>query len=186
VTGPDQRPQQASIALRQGFCSACHRRPANLGDRKTKSTPWLEGGKVSPPATVRLCAERATRLDARACAPGARRRVENGADKAAVLDRLVAAAPGGREHGAGAAGLAVYVGDSASDLAPLLAADLGVVVGGNALLRRVAAAGGVRLRPLAAGALARARGGAAAECADVLVRFLRVQSAVTRRRPSSD
>lgn len=50
-------------------------------------------------------------------------------------------------------GLSVYVGDSPSDLAPLLAADLGIVVGRNALLRRAAAAAGVRMRPLlAAGA----------------------------------
>ncbi len=129
-------------------------------------------------ASERICS--LTRLRAET-----RRRVENGADKAAVLDRLVAAARGDRERGAGAAGLAVYVGDSASDLAPLLAVDLGVVVGANALLRRAAAAGGVRLRPLAAGALARAQGNAVAGCADDLMRSLRVQCAL-RRRPFSD
>ncbi|KAK9842361.1 hypothetical protein WJX81_008532 [Elliptochloris bilobata] len=80
------------------------------------------------------------------------RRVEHGADKAAALDRLLLTRTG-RRGGAPGAGLAVYIGDSPSDLAPLLAADLGIVIGANALLRRVAAAGGVRLRPLlAAGA----------------------------------
>jgi hypothetical protein len=38
------------------------------------------------------------------------------------------------------------------DLAPLLSADLGVVVGQNRLLRRVAAAAGIMLRPLLTGA----------------------------------
>lgn len=47
--------------------------------------------------------------------------------------------------------LAVYVGDSPSDFAPLLRADLGIVVGQNKLLRRVAKAQGVKLKPLTAG-----------------------------------
>lgn len=47
--------------------------------------------------------------------------------------------------------LAVYVGDSPSDFAPLLRADLGIVVGQNKLLRQVAKAQGVKLKPLTAG-----------------------------------
>ena len=47
--------------------------------------------------------------------------------------------------------LAVYIGDSPSDFAPLLRADLGVVVGQNKLLRQVAKAHGVKLLPLTAG-----------------------------------
>lgn len=47
--------------------------------------------------------------------------------------------------------LAVYVGDSPSDFAPLLRADLGIVVGQNKLLRQVAKAHGVKLKPLTAG-----------------------------------
>lgn len=46
----------------------------------------------------------------------------------------------------------MFVGDSPSDLAALVAADVGIVVGGNKLLRRVAAAAGVRLQPLVTGA----------------------------------
>lgn len=49
------------------------------------------------------------------------------------------------------AGLTVYVGDSMSDLAPLLAADVGIVIGQNKLLRRVAKAAGVQLKALACG-----------------------------------
>jgi hypothetical protein len=62
-------------------------------------------------------------------------------------------------------GACVYVGDSMTDLSPLAAADAGVVLGANALLRAVAAAAGLRLAPLAAcGALEGrpAPGGAAA------------------------
>lgn len=45
----------------------------------------------------------------------------------------------------------MYVGDSPSDLAPLTAADVGIVVGANPLLRTVAAAAGLALHPLVAG-----------------------------------
>lgn len=55
-------------------------------------------------------------------------------------------------YGAASEGkLAVYVGDSPSDFAPLLRADLGIVVGQNKLLRQVAKAHGVKLKPLTAG-----------------------------------
>ena len=79
-------------------------------------------------------------------------------DKAAVLDMLLLQqAAASSEHAndaesdTPAGGLSVYVGDSMSDLAPLLSADLGIVVGQNRLLRRVAAAAGITLRPLIAG-----------------------------------
>ena len=49
------------------------------------------------------------------------------------------------------AGLTVYVGDSMSDLAPLLAADIGIVIGQNKLLRRVAKAAGIQLKALVCG-----------------------------------
>ncbi|EFJ50063.1 hypothetical protein VOLCADRAFT_89047 [Volvox carteri f. nagariensis] len=64
----------------------------------------------------------------------------------------------GGDGDGGGDGLIVYVGDSTSDLGAMLEADVGVVVGANRLLRRVAARFGVRLRPLAAVPLA-ARGG---------------------------
>lgn len=58
----------------------------------------------------------------------------------------------GTSYGAASDGkLAVYVGDSPSDFAPLLRADLGIVVGQNKLLRQVAKAHGVKLKPLTAG-----------------------------------
>ncbi len=47
--------------------------------------------------------------------------------------------------------LAVYIGDSPSDFAPLLQSDLGIVVGQNKLLRQVAEAHGVKMKPLTAG-----------------------------------
>jgi phosphoserine phosphatase len=50
-------------------------------------------------------------------------------------------------------GLSVYVGDSPSDLAPLTAADIGIVVGASSLLRSVAAAAGIEMHPLVAGEL---------------------------------
>ena len=60
--------------------------------------------------------------------------------------------------------LAVYVGDSPSDFAPLLRADLGIVVGQNKLLRRVAKAQGVKLKPLTAGQHACAWSGFRSSC----------------------
>ena len=78
------------------------------------------------------------------------RRVECGADKAAHLDRILRRQMARR--GQGGAGLAVYVGDSMSDLAPLLSADVGIVIGQNRALRRVAQAAGIRLKSLVCGA----------------------------------
>ena len=57
----------------------------------------------------------------------------------------------GADANAEASKLAVYIGDSPSDFAPLLRADLGIVVGQNKLLRQVAKAHGVKLLPLTAG-----------------------------------
>ena len=50
-------------------------------------------------------------------------------------------------------GVSVYIGDSASDLPAMLAADLGIVVGKSSSLRQVAALCGVQLQPLVAGVL---------------------------------
>ena len=52
-----------------------------------------------------------------------------------------------------AQGVSVYIGDSASDLAAMLTADLGIVVGKSSSLRQVAAFCGVQLQPLVAGVL---------------------------------
>ena len=79
------------------------------------------------------------------------RRIECGADKAAYLNKLLRrqAAGNSSQH---SAGLAVFVGDSMSDLAPLLSADVGIVIGQNRALRRVAQAAGIRLKSLVCGA----------------------------------
>jgi phosphoserine phosphatase len=71
-------------------------------------------------------------------------------DKAAVLDSLLLK-KAARRQGPGGESLSVYVGDSMSDLAPLLSVDLGIVIGQNKLLRRVASAAGITLKPLVAG-----------------------------------
>lgn len=73
------------------------------------------------------------------------RRVECAADKREVMQQLLSQATG--------QGVSVYIGDSASDLAAMLAADLGIVVGKSSSLRQVAAFCGVQLRPLVAGVL---------------------------------
>lgn len=87
------------------------------------------------------------------------RRVQGGSDKDALMMQLMqqsssAHTPPNSSNNHGSADeskLAVYVGDSPSDFAPLLRADLGIVVGQNKLLRRVAKAQGVKLKPLTAG-----------------------------------
>ncbi|KAK9829096.1 hypothetical protein WJX72_003863 [[Myrmecia] bisecta] len=76
------------------------------------------------------------------------RSVQCAIDKAEVLDRLLlkkAAASNGQ-----AEGLSVYIGDSASDIAPLLSADIGIVVGKKRDLRRVMALGGMQMQALVA------------------------------------
>ena len=76
------------------------------------------------------------------------RRVECAADKGAVFDTVLL------DHAAetgSVGGLSVFVGDSASDLAALTAADVGIVIGRNALLRRICAAAGLRVLPLTTG-----------------------------------
>ncbi|KAK9904248.1 hypothetical protein WJX75_007665 [Coccomyxa subellipsoidea] len=80
------------------------------------------------------------------------RRIECGVDKAAVLDSLLLK-KAARRQGPGGRSLSVYVGDSMSDLAPLLSVDLGIVIGQNKLLRRVASAAGITLKPLVAAPL---------------------------------
>jgi hypothetical protein len=87
-----------------------------------------------------------------------RRTVECARDKGALFTRLVAAeaaagAASGNAAGGSQRGVSVFVGDSATDVVPLLAADYGIVVGSNALLRRLLARRGVRLAPLAAAPL---------------------------------
>ena len=77
-----------------------------------------------------------------------RRRVECGADKGGVFDTVLL--DRAAETGS-VGGLSVYVGDSASDLAALTAADVGIVIGRNALLRRICDAAGLRVLPLTAG-----------------------------------
>lgn len=81
-----------------------------------------------------------------------RRRIECGVDKAAALDVLLLKNAAKRQGPFGEK-LSVYVGDSMSDLAPLLSVDLGIVIGQNKLLRRVARAAGITLKPLVAGEL---------------------------------
>ena len=78
------------------------------------------------------------------------RRIQTGAEKAAFLEGLVRQSQARQSQGG--ARMAVYVGDSMSDLAPLLAADIGIVIGQNKLLRRVAKAAGIRLKSLVCGA----------------------------------
>jgi hypothetical protein len=76
------------------------------------------------------------------------RRCECAADKARIFDDLLLgiAAEGRTDPD----GILVYVGDSMTDLPALISADLGVVMGSNRLVRHVAAAAGVHIRPIVA------------------------------------
>ncbi|DBB00608.1 TPA: hypothetical protein ACH3X3_002298 [Trebouxia sp. C0006] len=83
------------------------------------------------------------------------RRVQGGSDKDALMSELMhhssqakADSTDGADANAEASKLAVYIGDSSSDFAPLLRADVGIVVGQNKRLRQVAKAHGVKLLPL--------------------------------------
>lgn len=75
------------------------------------------------------------------------RRCESGADKARLFDDLIlglASEPGCADAET------LYVGDSMTDITPLISADAGILVGSNDLARRLARAAGVRLAPLCA------------------------------------
>lgn len=73
------------------------------------------------------------------CTGESLRSVEGGVDKAAVLARL---------RSGSQAGPLVYIGDSPTDIPPLLAADVGVVFGEQPTLREVLTVAGVRVLPL--------------------------------------
>lgn len=92
------------------------------------------------------------------------KRVQSARDKRAALAELrarlpaastaAAAADGSTDSGSSSNPAAlVYVGDSTSDLGAMLDSDFGVVIGSNALLRRVCRRFGVRILPLAAAPL---------------------------------
>lgn len=57
-----------------------------------------------------------------------------------------------------AGGRTLYVGDSITDLGALLTADIGIIMGCNATLRRIAAAAGITIAPLVTGAASSAHG----------------------------
>ena len=96
---------------------------------------------------IRLCCWR--HLFTVTKSPFACRRIESGADKVAVLTRLQRQCVTRQKQGV--TGLTVYIGDSISDLAPLLSADVGIIISQNKLLRRVAKAAGIQLQPLVCG-----------------------------------
>ena len=73
------------------------------------------------------------------------RAVEGADDKAAIVSKIR-----GRNNNLQPI---VYIGDSASDLAALLAADFGIVLGDNVTLRKAAAAGGMVITAPASGGL---------------------------------
>ncbi|KAK9806664.1 hypothetical protein WJX73_005744 [Symbiochloris irregularis] len=68
------------------------------------------------------------------------RHMQNALDKRAKVKELASVAK--------ADGITVYVGDSVTDLGALLEADIGIVMGGNSTLARVAAAAGITIQPL--------------------------------------
>ncbi|PSC75210.1 thiamine biosynthetic bifunctional enzyme chloroplastic isoform C [Micractinium conductrix] len=79
-----------------------------------------------------------------------RRRCECAGDKGRLLDDLLldlAAA------GEGGSGISVYIGDSMTDIPPLISADAGILVGRNDMVRQVAAVAGIDVRLLVAAPL---------------------------------
>jgi hypothetical protein len=130
--------------------------PTHTADTAPAATPRRSPAAAAP-GRLSIHANELARGADGVTTGGLARAVECARDKGALFTRLAAAeaaAAGGRGGGGGGGeGATVYVGDSATDVVPLLAADFGVVVGANKLLRRVLAAHGVRLAPLAAAPL---------------------------------
>ncbi|KAL4420336.1 hypothetical protein ABPG77_006143, partial [Micractinium sp. CCAP 211/92] len=74
-----------------------------------------------------------------------KRRCECAGDKGRLLDDLLLDLAA---SGEGGQGISVYIGDSMTDIPPLISADCGILVGSNDLVRQVAAVAGVETRPL--------------------------------------
>lgn len=69
--------------------------------------------------------------------------MQNALDKRAIVKQLASTTKAGA--------ITVYVGDSVTDLGALLEADIGIVMGDNSTLQRVATAAGITVRPLVTG-----------------------------------
>ncbi|KDD71175.1 hypothetical protein H632_c5639p0, partial [Helicosporidium sp. ATCC 50920] len=80
-------------------------------------------------------------------------RCESGADKGRQMDACLLSVVSRGD--AAPDGVAVYVGDSMTDIPALISADIGILVGANPLARRVAAAAGITLASLDAVPLGR-------------------------------
>eukprot|EP00873_Tetraselmis_striata_P012772 jgi/Tetstr1/433036/TSEL_022373.t1 len=84
------------------------------------------------------------------CSGATSREIQCADDKTAAFQQLLASeAAALSEEGR----LSVYLGDSATDLGALLEADVGIIVGTSSALQQIAAAAGVRVRPLLEAAL---------------------------------
>lgn len=105
------------------------------------------GGAPPPPGAVAVYANELEYFGD-ASTGAIKRRCECAADKGRIFEDLLLglAAEGQAAEG----GVSVYVGDSMTDIPALISADVGMLLGSNALVRQVAAAAGVPLRPLPA------------------------------------
>ncbi|KAG2445538.1 hypothetical protein HXX76_000153 [Chlamydomonas incerta] len=121
----------------------------------------LAGAEGAGPAVELRC--NSLELDGAGLTTGAlAKRVQSARDKRAALAELrsrlpaapaAAAVDGASDSGSDNPAALVYVGDSTSDLGAMLDSDFGVVIGSNALLRRVCRRFGIRILPLAAAPL---------------------------------
>lgn len=78
-----------------------------------------------------------------------------GIDKSAAFRQILEAAKVHHSNSsfARSTGPVVFIGDSPSDLLPMLEADIGIIIGTNPRLREIAKFGGVCIRPLCAGGM---------------------------------
>ncbi|KAG2431981.1 hypothetical protein HYH02_013197 [Chlamydomonas schloesseri] len=126
------------------------------GEAAAAAAAAVDSGGKEPAVELRC---NSLELDGSGLTTGAlRKRVQSARDKRAALAELRARLPAdAADSGSGSSGSSssssnpaalAYVGDSTSDLGAMLDSDFGIVIGSNALLRRVCRRFGIRILPL--------------------------------------
>eukprot|EP00873_Tetraselmis_striata_P014891 jgi/Tetstr1/435155/TSEL_002612.t1 len=142
------------VELQPGAVGALHAAAAADVDLHVLSVSWsgnlIRAALGLSEAQLGIHANTLDLRDDGLCSGATSREIQCADDKTAAFQQLLASeAAALSEEGR----LSVYLGDSATDLGALLEADVGIIVGTSSALQQIAAAAGVRVRPLLEAAL---------------------------------